>query len=79
MVSILHIGFPLAPPLLTADESEKIAARLTGIRQRMEEAGYRYVVMHASPQGGLEDFRSWLRTEPCDVVLIGGVYLLIRN
>ncbi len=72
MASVLHIGLPLAPPWLTADEGEEIAARVTGIRQRMEAAGYRYVVMHASPDGGLEGFRGWLRTEPCDVVLIGG-------
>ena len=72
MYSILHIGLPLAPPWLTADEAEKIAARLTSLRNRMEEAGYRYVVMHASPDEGLKDFRNWLRTHPCDAVLIGG-------
>ncbi|MGC9225644.1 MAG: hypothetical protein ACP5E2_17200, partial [Terracidiphilus sp.] len=72
MASVLHIGLPLSPPWLTADEGDKIAARLVGIRKRMEAAGYRYVVMHASPNGGLEEFRGWLRTEPCDVVLIGG-------
>ncbi len=72
MTSILHIGLPLDPPWLTAEEAVTIAARLAAIRKRMSAAGYRYVVMHASPAGGLAAFRKWLQTEPCDVVLIGG-------
>lgn len=72
MTSVLHIGLPLAPPWLTTDESAKIAARLTGIRQRMEAAGYRYVVMHASPDDGLNEFRTRLRNETYDAVVIGG-------
>jgi hypothetical protein len=72
MATIVHIGLPLSPPWLTVEEGEKIAARLADIRLRMEAAGYRYVVMHASPDGGLEEFCGWLRTQPCDVVVIGG-------
>jgi hypothetical protein len=72
MASVLHIGLPLSPPWLTADEGAKIAARLTGIRRRMEAAGYRYAVMYASPVSGLEEFRTRLRNEPCDAVVIGG-------
>ena len=72
MISVLHIGLPLAPPWLTVEEGEKIALRLPGIRQRMEAAGYRYSILHASPDGGLSEFRERLRTEPIDAVLIGG-------
>jgi len=72
MISVLHIGLPLELPWLTAAECEEIAARLAGIRQRMEAAGYRYVVGHASPNEGLAKFREQLRTEPWDAVLIGG-------
>jgi hypothetical protein len=72
MASILHIGLPLAPPWLTPDEGAEIAARLISIRERMEAAGYRYTVMHASPLEGLEGFRSLLRKETSDAVVIGG-------
>ncbi|WP_263383436.1 hypothetical protein [Granulicella arctica] len=72
MASVLHIGLPLAPPWLTAEESLKIAARLTDIAQRMETAGYRYAVMHASPDIGLNEFRARLREVPYDAIVIGG-------
>ncbi len=72
MISVLHIGLPLMPPWLTAEESEKIGARLAGIRREMEAAGYRYDVLHASPEGGLAEFRKRLQTEPINAVLIGG-------
>ncbi len=72
MISVLHIGLPLEPPWLTESECEEITARLAGIRERMEAAGYRYVVGHASPDQGLAKFRDRLRTEPWDAVLIGG-------
>jgi hypothetical protein len=72
MISVLHIGLPLVPPWLTAEDGEKIAARLAGIREKMETAGYRYDVLHASPDGGLTEFRERLRAERIDAVLIGG-------
>ncbi len=72
MISVLHIGLPLVPPWLTAEDSKKIAARLADIRQKMEAAGYRYDILHASPDGGLTEFRDRLRTERIDAVLIGG-------
>lgn len=72
MVSVLHIGLPLVPPWLTVEEGTKIAARLVGIRQKMEAAGYRYDVLHASPDVGLTEFRERLRTERIDAVVIGG-------
>lgn len=72
MLSILHIGLPLEPPWLTVEDAKKIAARLADIRQRMHAAGYRYAVMHASPDSGLSQFRERLRTETIDAVLIGG-------
>ncbi len=72
MVSVLHIGLPLAPPWLTPEDAETISARLTGIRQQMETAGFRYKVLHASPDRGLTEFRERLRAEHIDAVLIGG-------
>ena len=72
MFSVVHIGLPLAPPWVPAEECEGIASRLMGIRQKMEAAGYRYEVMHASPEGGLNEFRKRLRSDACDAVLIGG-------
>jgi DNA-binding LacI/PurR family transcriptional regulator len=72
VISVLHIGLPLAPPWLTSGECEKVSARLKGIQQRMEAAGYRYFVVQASPAGGLADFREQLRREAWDAVLIGG-------
>ena len=72
MVSVLHIGLPLGPPWLTQEDGEKIAARLAGIRQQMEAAGFRYDVLHASPDTGLTEFRERLRAERVDAVLIGG-------
>ncbi len=72
MASVLHIGLPLAPPWLTPEEGVEIAARLTDIKNRMEAAGYRYTVIHASPLEGLGEFRLQLRKEPLDAVVIGG-------
>jgi len=72
MISVLHIGLPLAAPWLTVEEGSKIAARLADIRQKMEAAGYHYDVLHASPECGLTEFRERLRTEKVDVVLMGG-------
>ncbi len=66
MISVLHIGLPLEPPWLSAEDSEKIATRLADIRQKMQAAGYRYDVMHASPDGGLGQFRERLRRELVD-------------
>lgn len=72
MISVLHIGLPLLPPWLSAEDAQKIAARLISIRQKMEAAGYRYDVLHASPDGGLTEFRKRLQAERIDAVLIGG-------
>ena len=72
MISVLHIGLPLAPPWMTSEDAEKITGRLVGIRQKMEAAGYRYDILHASPDGGLTEFRERLRTERIDAVIIGG-------
>src|SRR4051794_23906131 len=71
-LSVLHIGLPLEPPWLCAAESKEVGALLAGIQERMEAAGYRYLVGHASPDHGLASFREQLRTEPWDAVLIGG-------
>ena len=38
----------------------------------MQAEGFRSVVLHASPDGGLAQFRQRLRTEPVDAVVIGG-------
>ncbi len=71
-VSIFHIGLPLDHPSIPAEERPKIAKRLSDLRETMRGAGYGYEIVYASPDGGLEDFKRQLRTEPCDGVLIGG-------
>lgn len=72
MISLVHIGLPLSAPWVPAEECEKIATRVAAIQRKMEVAGYRYDVMHASPDTGLTAFRQRLRTVPCDGVIIGG-------
>ena len=71
-VSIFHIGLPLDHPLIPVEERPKIAKRLSDLRERMTRAGYRYEIVHASPETGLDAFKHQLRTQPCDGVLIGG-------
>lgn len=72
MISVVHIGLPLVSPWVPAGECDRIASRLLGIRHRMEAAGYRYEVIHASPESGLAELRKRLQCDPCDAVLIGG-------
>jgi DNA-binding LacI/PurR family transcriptional regulator len=69
---VLHIGLPLGPPWLTPEDGKKIEARLAGIRQQMEAAGFRYDVLHASPDKELTEFRQRLRAESIDALIIGG-------
>ncbi len=71
-VSIFHIGLPLDHPSIPLEERPKIAERLIELQERMTRAGYRYQVIHASPETGLDGFKHHLKTRPCDGVLIGG-------
>ena len=71
-MSILHVGLPLDHPLIPLEERPKITKRLADLQQRMKGAVYNYDIVCASPEGGLEDFKHQLRTQPCDGVLIGG-------
>jgi hypothetical protein len=71
-VSIYHIGLPLDHPLIPVDDRPEITKRLSDLRERMIGAGYKYEVLHASPETGLDAFKQRLRTDPCDGVLIGG-------
>ena len=71
-VSIFHIGLPLDHPLIPVEERPKIKQKLRDLQERMTRAGYRYEVIHASPETGLAGFKHQLETQPCDGVLIGG-------
>ncbi len=71
-LSIFHIGLHLDHASIPVEERPKIAKRLSDLQERMRRAGYRYEIVYASPESGLESFRHQLRTEPCDGVLIGG-------
>jgi hypothetical protein len=71
-VSIFHIGLPLDHALIPIEERPKIAKRLSDLQERMRRAGYKYHIIHASPETGLDAFRQQITTEPCDGVLIGG-------
>lgn len=70
--SIFHIGLPLDHPRIPAEERAKLTKRLSDLQERMTRAGYRYEIIHASPETGLDGFRQRLMTQPCDGVLIGG-------
>ena len=71
-ISIFHIGLPLHHPSIPVDDRSKIGKRLSELQERMTSAGYRYEIIHASPDTGLESFKHQLRTQPPDGVLIGG-------
>lgn len=71
-VSIFHIGLPLNHPSIPVEERPKITKRLGDLQERMTRTGYRYEIIHASPETGLDGFKHQLRTQPCDGVLIGG-------
>jgi hypothetical protein len=71
-VSIFHIGLPLDHPSIPIEERLNITKRLNDLRERMTRAGYKYEIIHASPETGREGFKHQLRTQPCDGVRIGG-------
>lgn len=71
-VSIFHIGLRLDHPLIPVEDRPKVTQRLNDLQERMTRAGYKYEIIQASPEAGLEDFKHRLKTEPCDGVLIGG-------
>ena len=71
-VSIVHIGLPLDHPSIPEVERPKITKRLSDLKERMTREGYKYEILHASPETGLDGFKDELRTQPCDGVLIGG-------
>ncbi len=59
-------------PSIPVEERPKIAKRLSDLRERMTSAGYKYEIIHGSPETGLDGFKHRLRTEPCNGVLLGG-------
>jgi hypothetical protein len=71
-ISIFHVGLPLDHPLIPPEDRERIAKRLRDLVARMTDAGYRYEIVHCSPETGLDDYRRLLQTQPCDGILIGG-------
>lgn len=71
-VSIFHIGLPLDHPLIPVEDRSKLAKRLSDLQERMTRAGYKYEIIQASPETGLDSFKHQLGTQPCDGVLIGG-------
>ena len=71
-VSIFHIGLPLDHPSIPVEERPKIAKRLSELQERMTRAGYKYEIMHASPESGLDAFKHQLTAQPPNGVLIGG-------
>jgi hypothetical protein len=71
-VSIFHIGLSLDHPLIPAGQGPEIEQRLRDLQERMTRAGYKYEIIQASPETGLDDFRHKLRTQAPDGVLIGG-------
>ena len=72
VVSIFHIGLPLDHPSIPVEERPKITKRLSDLQEMMTRAGYKYEIIYASPETGLDSFKHQLRMQPCDGVLIGG-------
>ena len=58
--------------MIPVEDRAQIKERLRDLRERMTRAGYRYEIIQASPETGLDGFRHQLETQPCDGVLIGG-------
>ena len=71
-VSIFHIGLSLDHPLIPVEERPRIKRRLHDPQDRKTRAGYKYEIIQASPETGLDGFKHQLETQPCDGVLIGG-------
>jgi hypothetical protein len=71
-VSIFHIGLPLDHPLIPIEDRPEIRKRLNDLQERMTGAGYKYEIIHASPETGLDGFKHLLKTQSPDGVLIGG-------
>ena len=71
-VSIFHIGLTLDHPFIPVEERPKIERRLQDLHEQMTLAGYKYEIIQASPETGLDGFKEKLKTHPCDGVLIGG-------
>jgi hypothetical protein len=71
-VSIFHIGLSLDHPLIPVEDRPKIKKRLRDLQERMTRAGYKYEIIQAIPETGLDGFKLKLKTQPCDGVLIGG-------
>ena len=55
-VSIFHIGLPLDHPSIPVEERPKIMKRLSDLQERMTRAGYKYLIIQASPETGLDGF-----------------------
>ena len=58
--------------MIPAEERTKIEERLRDLKARMTCAGYRYDIIQASPETGLDGLKRQLEAQPCDGVLIGG-------
>jgi hypothetical protein len=71
-VSIFHIGLSLDHPLIPVEDRPKVKRRLRDLQERMTRAGYKYEIIQATPETGLDEFKLKLKTQPCDGVLIGG-------
>jgi hypothetical protein len=71
-VSIFHIGLSLDHPLIPEEERPRIKRRLHDLQERMRRAGYKYEIIQASPDTGLDGFKHQLESQTCDGVLIGG-------
>ena len=71
-IAVVHIGLPLDHPSIPPQDRPQLTKRLADLQQRMRALGYDYEILHASPEIGLDAFRTRLRTQPCHGVLIGG-------
>jgi len=71
-IFLIHVGLPLDHPSIPKQILEEVSNRLYQMRDRMRAEGYGYELAFASPESGLQAFKSQLEAVSPDGVVIGG-------
>jgi hypothetical protein len=71
-LSFIHVGLPLDHPSIPIEIRKEASVQLPLLIDRMQAEGYGYELVFASPEGGLENFKSQLGARGPDGVVIGG-------
>lgn len=57
-LSFIHVGLPLDHPSIPIEIQKEASVALPLLRDRMQAEGYGYELVFASPEDGLENFKS---------------------